>query len=128
MCFSIFRHVNAVDENNCTPLILACMTHEVAEEIVKELINLGADDTLADSHKETAYHFAAKYSPAKLQVGKPICIPFTNIRLRNFKLNCPFSLVCHSHVSATLEQNMLPHEKAKFVDLTFKYFRVLCHL
>ena len=45
------------------------MNREIADDIVKELINLGADDTLADSHKETAYHFAARYSPEKLQVS-----------------------------------------------------------
>ena len=49
------------------------MNREIADDIVKELINLGADDTLADSHKETAYHFAARYSPDKLQV---ILLPF----------------------------------------------------
>ena len=45
------------------------MNREIADDIVKELINLGADDTLSDSHKETAYHFAARYSPDKLQVS-----------------------------------------------------------
>ena len=45
------------------------MNREIADDIVKELINLGADDTLVDSHKETAYHFAARYSPDKLQVS-----------------------------------------------------------
>ena len=45
------------------------MNREIADDIVKELINLGADDTLADSHKETAYLFAARNSPEKLQVS-----------------------------------------------------------
>ena len=50
------------------------MNREIADDIVKELINLGADDTLADSHKETAYHFAARYSPDKLQVS--LCLSY----------------------------------------------------
>ncbi|XP_067929343.1 85/88 kDa calcium-independent phospholipase A2-like [Watersipora subatra] len=64
----ISRHVNSVDEDNCTPLHIACQTESVNDDIAQELINHGANVGITNSHNETPLHLAAKHSPSKLKV------------------------------------------------------------
>ena len=67
------RHINALDEDHCTPLHIACESDQVSDDIVKNLMQLGADASISNAHKETPLHFAAKNSPSKLKVKEVLC-------------------------------------------------------